>query len=518
MVVDDQREIIEFLSTPQAYGGSVANVERIDTHSSIIFLAGDRAYKLKRAVWYDYLDFSTPERRRTFCEAEVALNKRTAPSLYLDVMAVTRQPDGRLALGGSGTPLEWLVRMVRFDQEMLFDRLAARHALDVELMPGLAAAVARFHVGAERRDNHGGREGLAWVVDGNESGFTEQGSDIFDLHACQRVTALARAALARHAERLNTRRIQGFVRVCHGDLHLRNIVLLDGRPTLFDAVEFNDRISCVDMFYDLAFLLMDLWRLGLRAHANVLFNEYMAKTDQLDALGLMPLFLSCRSAVRAKTSATAARLQNDSVRATELKLAAREYLTMAERLLTPPGPRLIAIGGVSGSGKTTLAERLAPSIGPAPGACVLRSDVIRKSSFNLPPTTHLGPEGYTQTVTQHVYAALADRAAVVLQAGHAAIVDAVFGDPRQRQAVAEVARRAGVPFIGLWLEAPVNVLMDRLRSRQADASDATVDVLHQQLARNVEALDWNRIDSSGEPALVQKRAETLLAQPTSVMR
>jgi uncharacterized protein len=513
MTVAEQADVIGFLSNAHSYGGDVTAVKVIETHCSTVFLAGSRAYKLKRAVKYDYLDFSTLELRKRACDAELRLNRRTAPELYVGVIPITRDADGRLALDGAGQPIDWVVQMVRFDQEALLDRVAARGALDLELMRPLANAIGRFHVAAERRHDHGGLAGIEWVVEGNAAGFSQQGKDIFDARACERVNTLARAAVERHADRLDARRADGFVRVCHGDLHLRNIVLLDGRPTLFDAVEFNDRISCIDVLYDVAFLLMDLWRLGLQGHANVLFNEYMAKAGQLDALAVMPLFLSCRAAVRAKTNATAARVQHDVSRADELCRAAREYLAWAERFLEPAGPRLIAIGGVSGSGKSVLARGMAPTVGPAPGALVLRSDVIRKWLFGVPPTSRLGPEGYTTAVTQRVYDILADRAKTALNAGHAVIIDAVFGDPWQRKKIGEVAQRSGVSFLGLWLEAPIDVLMERLRSRQADASDATVNIMHQQLSRDLGAIDWHRVDSAGDPATVRQRVAAVVGQP-----
>jgi predicted kinase len=402
--------------------------------------------------------------------------------------------------------------MTRFDQEALLDRLAKKNALDIELMPVLAAEIARFHNAAERRYDDGGRDNIAWVIDGNASGFNEQGGGILEAERCQAVTALARTALERDAERLNLRRDRGYVRLCHGDLHLRNIVLLGERPTLFDAVEFNPQISCIDVLYDFAFLLMDLWRLRLRDHANVIFNEYFARSGELDALSLLPLFLSCRSAVRAKTSATTAKLQPASPQASDLVVAARDYLTLAEQLLKPSQPALVAIGGLSGTGKTSLSHRLAPGLGAAPGALVLHSDIIRKSLFNVSATTRLGAEGYTRTVNERVYKTAADRAATVLQAGHSAIVDATFGDVRERHQIADVARCAGVPFVGLWLEAPVQVLMDRLSARHADASDATVDVLHQQLARDEVPRDWQRVNASEGLRQVQEFAESFLRE------
>ncbi|MET0164469.1 MAG: hypothetical protein ABW318_05625, partial [Vicinamibacterales bacterium] len=178
MITADQTEVLAFLGSSSTHSGDA--VERIETHASVVFLAGTRAWKLKRAVLYDYLDFSTIERRRAMCEAEVRINRRTASELYRGVVAVTREPDGSLALGGSGTPVDWLVEMARFDQDGLFDRLATRGTLDIGLMRPLASAIAQLHLTAEARSGHGGRAGMAWVVDGNATGFVEQGAGILD--------------------------------------------------------------------------------------------------------------------------------------------------------------------------------------------------------------------------------------------------------------------------------------------------------------------------------------------------
>ncbi len=226
-------------------------------------------------------------------------------------------------------------------------------------------------------------------------GLRQEGAGILDPVRCARLTNRARFVLDRDGVLLDQRRAEGLVRHCHGDLHLRNIVLLDGQPTLFDAIEFNEEFASIDVLYDLAFLLMDLWRLGLPHHANVLWNGYLADTGDLDGLPLMPLFLSCRAAVMAKTAATSANLQSDAGRRAELQALANDYLTMADALLEPPPPCLIAIGGLSGSGKSTLAMALAPSIGGPPGAVVIRSDEIRKKLSGVKPLDRLGPEGYT---------------------------------------------------------------------------------------------------------------------------
>jgi aminoglycoside phosphotransferase family enzyme/predicted kinase len=494
MITESQTAIIEFLAAPSTHGGSP--VERIETHASIVFLAGARAYKLKRAVRFDYLDFSTSERRRSLCELEVRLNRRTAPELYRGVVAVTRLDDGSYALGGNGSPVDWLVEMNRFPQEALFDRLASVGALGIDLMSPLAVAIANFHKTAGHRSDHGGKAGMSWVIEGNAAGFAEFGRACLDPSIADRMTDDARRELEQRAETLERRRESGFVRQCHGDLHLRNIVLLDGRPTLFDGVEFNDEIACTDVFYDLAFLLMDLWRRRLPQHANTLWNRYLAETADFDGVSLVPLFLSCRAAVRAKTSATAAQLQRDSQSRTELEGMAREYLAMAEQVLHPPHPCLVAVGGFSGSGKSTLALGLAPSVGAVPGAAVLRSDETRKRLCGVPVLQRLGPEEYSSHLSERVYATVAEQAALVLRAGQSVVVDAVYARAADRRAIEQVAEAASAPFIGLWLDAPESFLIDRIARRRNDASDADADVVRMQRVQDISDIRWSRLDAA----------------------
>ncbi len=508
MITEDQTEVVEFLRSASTFGG--AAVERIETHASVVFLAGPRALKLKRAVRYDYLDFSTADRRKAMCDAELRINRRTAPALYRTVIAVTREPDGSLALGGAGVPVDWVLEMARFDQEGLLDRLAARGALDLDLMQPLASVIAAFHQHAESRTDHGGKSGMAWVIDGNASGFDEQGAGILDGGECVSLTSESRRTLDRLGELLDARRGTGRVRQCHGDLHLRNIVLIDGRPTLFDGVEFNDEIACIDVLYDLAFLLMDLARRQLPRHANAVWNVYLAETANFEGLPLVPLFLSCRAAVRAKTSATSAGLQSDPARRAEFEELARGYLAMAGQMLRPPDPALMAVGGLSGSGKSVLAKALAPSVGAVPGAVVLRSDEIRKRLCGVDPLQRLGPEGYTPEITRRVYASTADRAGVVLRAGYSVIADAVFARPSDREAIEQVAISAGVPFVGVWLDAPEAVLVARAGQRTHDPSDATPEVIKEQRAQETGSMQWHRIDASSTADRVLERATSIL--------
>jgi predicted kinase len=326
------------------------------------------------------------------------------------------------------------------------------------------------------------------------------------------VTDASRAALDRCGELLDARRDAGFVRQCHGDLHLRTIVILDVAPTLFDAVEFDDRIACTDVLYDLAFLLMDLWRRRLPRHANAVWNRYLFHTGDLHGIPLMPLFHACRAAVRAKTSATAASLQHDAARRGELQRLAGEYLQMAETLLRPPPPCLVAIGGLSGSGKSTLALGLAPAIGAMPGAVVHRSDEIRKRLCGVPLLERLGPDGYSRETSDRVYSHLAAGARLTIEGGHSAIVDAVYARAADRQAVEDVAASASVPFVGFWLEAPEATLVNRVAARGNDPSDADAGVIRMQRTEETGAIGWHRLDASLPADRVLRNAMACLAQ------
>lgn len=493
----DQSEVIDFLSRADSYGTGVDSVKRIDTHGAVVFLAGERAYKLKRAVRFPYMDYSTPEKRRAMCEAELAINRRTAPTLYEAVMPVTREA-GALRIGGTGVAVDWLVVMRRFDEAGLFDHLAARGALTDALMRELAVEIAEFHAAAERRPDHGGAAGIEWVIDGNRTGLLDAG-EMFARDKVERFDHECRGALERSRALLDARRAAGFVRRCHGDLHLRNICLIDGHPVLFDAIEFSDRIACIDTLYDLAFLLMDLEQRGLRPLGNAAFNAYLQASGDRGALAALPLFLACRAGVKAQTLAASARAQPVEAARNTLAGQARAALDLGLGFLSPAPARLVAIGGLSGTGKSTVARLVAPALGRAPGAVVLRSDVIRKTLAGVSPTTRLDAGAYTREASRRVYHTLIDSAREVAATGQAAIADAVFAAPEERDAIAAAARAAGVAFTGIWLEAPPERLAERIDARRDDASDATVEVLRRQLAYDLGAIEWHRVDASGRP-------------------
>ncbi len=510
--LESQRALIDWLSTPAAHGSDDGPVGRVETHASVVFLAGRHAWKLKRAVRYDYLDYTTAARRRHYLLEELRLNRRTAPAVYRTVRTVRQTTDGRFHIdGNAGRAIDYLLEMTRFDPATQFDRLAERGALDLALMPPLADAMAQLHQAADPRRDHGGAEAMRGVILGNRDGLATYGAGALDGDACERLAEASLAQLARCGARLDARRAQGLVRHCHGDLHLRNACLVDGETTIFDCIEFDDAFSCIDTWYDAAFLMMDLLQRGLDTHANVVLNRYVERTGDIGGLGLLPLFLSVRAAVRAKICATAASLQTTAAEAIRLRDDARSYLDLALDVIAPHTPRLVAIGGVSGSGKSTLARRLAPAAGPAPGAVLLRSDIERKRLFGVAPETPLGPEGYTAEASRRVYATLLDRARAVLDAGHGVIVDAVWPDSNQRDAIASVARDAGVRFTGLWLDAPLGTVSTRLAGGSGDASDATPDVAAAQAQRIAPPAAWTTIDASGEAEAVERAARTIRA-------
>jgi hypothetical protein len=310
---------------------------------------------------------------------------------------------------------------------------------------------------------------------------------------------------------LDERMAQGLVRRCHGDLHLRNICVIDGRPTIFDGIEFNDAIACIDVLYDLAFLLMDLDHRGLRSYANLVLNRYLRHGDDLPGLAAMPLFLSVRAAVRAKVSVSMADSQRDALTTQTLYDEAGVYFRTARTYLELAPPHLVAIGGPSGTGKTSLARALAPGIGAPPGALHLRSDVLRKTRLGVDELTCLPPAAYTQKESEQVYEELVARARAGLAAGRSVIADAVYATPDERAGIEAVAEELGVPFSGVWLEAPEEVMMSRLAARQDDASDATPEVVRRQLEADLGDVAWHRLDAFASREEVVAAAERLLS-------
>lgn len=507
-------EIVRLLSSPGTHGAE-APVEVVETHAAMVFLTETDAYKIKRPVRYDYLDFSTAEKRRAMLCHELELNRPFAPELYLGVVPVTRAPGGGLALDGPGEPVEWCLHMRRFPEGAQLSDLAERGEITLALAERIGRSIAAYHTQAPRREADG-RALVAEIAEELERAFAGM-EDIFGAADAARFNARVAAALDRHGALLTARARAGHVRRGHGDLHLGNMVLLDGRPVPFDALEFNERLGTLDLLYDLAFAIMDLLHRGLGPAANAVLGAWlyrMGNPEHLDGLALMPLFLGLRAGIRAMVAVQRARLTETEEEAEAGHDAARRYLAQALDHLAPPPPRLVAVGGVSGTGKTTLARGLAPRIGPAPGAVHLRSDLERKAMFGADPLAPLPERAYSAEAGRQVYARLHDRAGRALSAGHSVVVDAVYADADERRALARLAEGCGVPLTGLWLRAGEATLVARVTARRGDASDADAGVVRRQLAAGPEARDWVQIDASGEARAVLARAARALGLET----
>ncbi len=483
----EQRETARFLR-------DLAGSDPVETHISAVFVGTDTVWKLKKAVRLAFLDFSGLAARHRFLLRELEVNRAASPGLYRDVVPVVRGPDGALVLGDgrrqeSGV-VDWVLRMAPIPPEDFLDAIAARHGLTPTLLDALADKVSAYHQGLPPALGIDSPAAMHAVARGNAVAAHDAGLPEARIQAW---LGSEHAAIDRLAPWLAMRAATGFVRRAHGDLHLGNLCLWHGTPVPFDAIEFDEAMATIDLGYDLAFLLMDLDHRVTRASANRVLNRYVARTGDAALTRGLPVFLSMRAMIRAQVEASRGDQQ-----------VAAAYLDRAFSFLSPPAPMVVAVGGLPGTGKSTLARALAPTLGPAPGALVLRSDEIRKRRHGVAPEHRLPESAYSEAASDAVFAELSATVGVVAAGGHGVIADAVFLRPEQRAAVAQAAIGAGVPFLGLWLTAPTSVLEARLAGRTGDASDATIAVLHAAARNDSGRGDWVAIDASdGARALAQ---------------
>lgn len=514
MEFQDQSATIAFLKRPETYG-SDQPVKVIETHISVVFLADGRAFKLKRGIKLPYVDFSTCDLRLSACLKEVALNRRAAPDLYLGIRRITREADGGLAFDGDGELVDAVVEMNRFRQHDLFDRMAAEGRLTPELVEKTAEMVAVFHSSAPVIHNGGGADNLSGVLSINEAGFAT--SHVFDTSRLAALSARFREVLAGHADLLDRRERADKVRLCHGDLHLRNIYLGSSGPRLFDCIDFNDQIATVDILYDLAFLLMDLWHRGFAGYSNAVVNRYMDLAGEDEGMGLLPFMMAVRAAVRAHVTGTQIEEGGSDK---ELIRTALGYFDFAHELLKPRRARLIAIGGFSGSGKSTLAETLAHVIAGAPGARIIESDRLRKAMFGVPLKQRLPPDAYRAYISERVYDAMRDRTRQCLSGQATVIVNAVFDRQADRDAIAAIGQEYAAEFVGIWLDGDRETLLRRVAARPQGTSDATVEIVDLQLSHDLGQMAWHRIDATQPIEAVEEAVKALICsesgpQPTA---
>jgi uncharacterized protein len=482
----------------ETWGFPGASVEHLETHAAHVFLVGDRAFKIKKDVKLPYLDFSTVEKRKAVLEHELAINLRHAPQIYVNVIDKEGEP---------------VLVMNRFDSESMLSRLVARGRLDDGLAGSLARTIAEAHAIAARAEAAGAAI-MAGLGAQLSQAFTSS-PDIFRAPETLEFHALFEEALKRLRPLLNRRSEIGLVRLCHGDMHCANIVVIGGRPTLFDAIEFSEKIATIDVLYDIAFLLMDLLRHNQPQAANIVLNRYLhlrRAHEDLSGLAALPLFLSTRAGVRALVTADLVHELRVSKSQYE-RGAALDYFRSSIAFLKPPKPELVCVGGLSGTGKSTLALALAPEVGAAPGAIHIRSDVERKTLAGVAETERLTVESYSRTSSLAVYEAIFARSEKALAAGHSVILDAVFAEPSERNAAAAIGLRQGASFRGLWLEARPDVLKARVSTRSGDASDADAAVVDRQLHYDIGMMTWSRVDASGSSAQTLETVRRMVPPP-----
>ncbi len=498
---NSQDEIVRYLLSPGTYPVP-DQVTHITTHGAHVFLCGEAALKIKRAVRYDYMDLSTPELRHALLERELVLNRVTAPTIYRDVLPITRSTDGALHLNGDGPAVEWVLRMHRFAADCEMTAVAASGRLTAAVAEALGHVIYDFHTNCPLRAEPGDAlirdilGELGRVLPGFESALGPGVVGAF-LDAAQ-------SNLAKHASILRDRAVKGHVRRVHGDLHLRNLLLLDDQPVLFDALEFDERLATCDVLYDLAFLLMDLCHQSFAGPANSVLNAYLLAAGGHEDSGLaaLPLFMAVRAAIRAMVV-----LQTDQAigKLGPSVAEAQRYLQQAQNLLHPRKPVLLAVGGLSGTGKTVLAHDLATLVAACPGAVHLRTDTERKAGTDA--------ARYDPAARVAIYQRILARAETLLVAGNSVVLDATFLDPSQRRAAEDLASRLGFAFHGLWLTAPPAILIERVTARCGDASDADASVVQAQLAQGrPDGSGWTQIDAGGRADDTRAAAFAALAR------
>jgi aminoglycoside phosphotransferase family enzyme/predicted kinase len=492
MTATPANPLIDALLDPERYPHPATGVELIETHISWVLLAGDFVYKIKKPVDLGFLDFSTLAKRRRYCQEELRLNRRLAPALYLDVVPIAGTPDAPI-LGGGGEPIEFALKMARFPQEGRLDQVLARGELTCQHIDDLAAEIARLHSTAAiaAEDTDWGTPPLVRQAVEDCLRIARRGMTAPEDRAL--LDTVGSWAERRYADLAGTfarRKAEGFVREGHGDLHLANMALVGGRVTLFDCLEFSQRLRWIDVACDLAFAVMDLADRGRTDLSRRLLNACLEHSADYAGLAVLPYYLVYRALVRAEVAAIrAAQAGIEPAEAGRQRAEAHGYLKLAADYARPPRPALLVTHGVSGCGKSYHSEALVESL----GAVRIRSDVERKRLFGLTPGDRTPAvrvaEVYGDEASRVTYERLLALARTILAAGWPAIVDATFLKRAHRAPFRLLAEELGVPFALLTFACTAEELRKRVAERQAagrDPSEATLAVLEQQL-REVEA-------------------------------
>ncbi|MEN8260477.1 MAG: AAA family ATPase [Pseudomonadota bacterium] len=491
--------LIKSLFDPKVYDHTAGTISLQQTHISWVLLVGDYAYKIKKPVNFGFLDFSTLDKRHFYCNEELRLNRRLAPDLYLDVVAITGTPH-RPRINGPGSAFEYAVKMRRFPNECLLDRLIEENRLETGHIDALADEIATFHARVERAgatDNHGIPENIHASVLENFDQILPFVGGAPDTRRLAALQEWCEAEFTRIRTLMQTRKKEGFVRECHGDLHLGNIVLIDHRPTLFDCIEFSEKLRWIDVISEVAFIVMDLMARSRPNLSYRLLNRYLFITGDYPGLQLLRYYLFYRAIVRAKIAMLSlAAADNEAQQA--LIQRYRTYIELAESSTRPTEPILAITHGLSGSGKSVLAAKLSEHM----KAVWLRSDVERKrlAGYCAHADTRSDIAGgiYSEDMSRTTYTHLADTARLLLQSGLSVIVDAAFLKRWQRDCLLHIAQVSRVPLLILDSQAPLETLRARVRNRlkeKKDPSEADLQVLEDQ-RRQREPLDATELRRS----------------------
>lgn len=467
---------IQALFHPDAYPHPVENIEMIQTHISWVFLTGNYVYKLKKPLDLGFLNFSTLAKRKYYCEQELTLNRRLTSDIYLDVLPLCRQGN-HYKLGGSGDIVDYCLKMRQFDQSGLLDQRLNNNQFDPAWMDQLAESTARFHAEQESTVQFGQPHFLADHIRANLDIAGDHIGDALDESTMVELGDFARDALLHKNHALLKRQTDGFIRPCHGDLHLKNITLIENRPCIFDCIEFSDEFRIIDTMNDVAFLVMDCDEHGRTDLGFRFLSRYLEHTGDYSGLSLLNLYLFYRATVRGKVSTLlATELTGKSERKQQFN-EARKYFDLAALYTRTKQAELFVVGGLSGSGKSHLAllgcgiER----------AIIIRTDATRKRIAADFPDLEL----YSREMHINTYRAMFAAARTALDAGFSVILDATFLHPDSRRQVFELAQTCDVPLHFFWLDIDEAVLRERIRKRQSaanDISDADLRVLDLQLS------------------------------------
>ena len=480
---------ISKMLTAEVYDHPVSHIELIETHISWVILTGDFAYKIKKPVNFGFLDFSTLEKRHGFCEQELLLNRRLAPDIYLDVVAINGTQN-KPCISGSGETFEYAVKMAQFPQSAQLDNMLSAGKLEFKHMIALARMTADFHQTnsvADDTSEYGDKNRVYQPVEENFMQIDEHLDTAPYTDMLSTLSQWSKSESVRLQPVFEQRKKNNFIRECHGDMHLRNLVWLNDHPLAFDCIEFNPALRWIDVISEIAFLVMDLQDRQQYRLANQFLNSYLEFTGDYVGLSVLPFYLCYRALVRAKVCAL--RLEQKNITADENKKSRIEfesYLKLAITYTQLPKPKIIIMRGLSASGKSTVSQKLLDDI----GAIRIRSDVERKRLFKTTSKNDASGEVeknidtgiYSKDASQQTYTKLIELTSITIKAGYSVIVDAAFLKHEQREPFRQLAQHLEVPFVILEITAPAELLRRRISQRKNDVSDADLAVLEHQLA------------------------------------